>query len=72
MAHTDLLEFQKFCRTTGYFGRVVPPVGELGEWCCNERLAEFATTDAYDSRDEELEDLEIVVPQAMVTTVRKP
>ena len=66
------LEFQKFCQTTRYFDRVCPSFGEVGEWCCIERRAEYVAADAYDSRDEEGEELEIVIPQAMLTTARRP
>lgn len=51
---------------------VCPSFGEIGEWCCIERRAEKAAADAYDSRDEEGEELEIFIPRAMITTVRRP
>ena len=68
----NLLEPQKFCQMTRYFHRVCPSFGAVGEWYCIEKRAEYAAADAYDPRDEEGEELEIVIPQAIVTTVRRP
>lgn len=61
------LKLQKLTKRRGS-GITSAPLGETGEWCCNERRARFAVADVYDPRDEEGGKLHIVAPQAAATT----